>query len=193
MDKITGALGSPAAKGYFVLTALVTLTIGIASIIVMSLTSFLNGGSVAGPLVMTSLGAGAAGGGGGFVVSLGLGGDTVLVMTLAAAAGVFFAKMLDEDLTTTVVVAGICSLIGAVLLGTLVGLGIVFNLPSGTNSPEAADAIVGALVLGIGALIAGAGGALVTEKFDPTQRSQPASGYQGAPGGQPPQGGQGPR
>lgn len=186
VDKITNALGSPVGKGYVILTALLTATIGVATGIVMSLTSLLNGSFVVGPLVLTSLGAGSAG--------LGLGGDVLLVLSLATFGGAFLAKTLDEDGTTVMTIAGVSSFVGALVLGVVVGMALILNFPEGTSEPAAADAFVGAVLLGIGALLAGVGGAFVADRFDPHDQSQPAGGYaQGAPAQQPPQGGQGPR
>ena len=187
-DQLTNAITSPVGKGYLILTALLTLTISIATIIVMSLTSFLGGSNVVGPLVLTSVGAGGSAG----VISLGLGGGVLLAMTLATLGGAFLAQTLDEDAVGVAAVAGVCAFVGALVLGIFVGMGIVLNLPSGANAPEAGDAFVGAILLAIGALMAGAGGGFLADRFDPHDQS---GGYQqGPPGGQqPPQGGQGPR
>jgi hypothetical protein len=75
-------------------------------------------------------------------------------------------------------------------------MAIVLNLPSsvsGSGAPDIADALVGAVIVGLGALIAAAGGAFVADRFDPHSRPQRGAYGQGAPGQQPPQGGQGPR
>lgn len=192
MDKITGALGSSTGKGYIVVTALLALVASVSAGIVLSLTSVANGSSVSGPILAGGFG---PVGTGGFGTALAFGGVVVL-MIAATGLGVLLSQTLDEGAAGTAATAGVTAFLGALILSLLVSVALVLNLPdsvSGAGAPDIADALVGAIIVGVGALIAAASGAFVADRFDPHDHSQPASGYQGAPGGQPPQGGQGPR
>lgn len=191
-DQITNAITSPTGKGYLIVSALLSVVVGLSAAITLSLTSFLNGSLVSGPMIVGGIGV-TGGSGAGFAISFG---GVVLTMTAAAGLGVLLTQTLDDDMAGIAAVAGASSFVGAFLLSFFVSAGVVLNLPSGTSgsaAPGFGDAIVGAVLVGVGALIAGAGAAFVADRFDPHDQSA-RGGYQQAPqGGQPPQGGQGPR